>query len=60
MERFKLEKIKYINKSFRLEEGLIEQMQMIATKEDISLNSFVAQACRFAVTQYLEDNPQQK
>ena len=50
--KFKIEKVSYINKTFRMEEKLVEKLQQIANKENISLNALVVQACQFAIKEY--------
>ena len=54
--KFKVEKVSYINKTFRMEEKLVEKLQKIANKENISLNALVIQACQFAIREYDESN----
>ena len=50
--KFKVEKVSYVNKTFRMEEKLVENLQKVASKEGISLNALVVQACQFALQEY--------
>ena len=52
--KFKVEKVSYVNKTFRMEEKLVENLQKVASKEGISLNALVVQACQFALQEYDE------
>lgn len=46
---FKVEKPEYINKTFRIERSLVEELETIAQREGISMNALVVQCCRYAL-----------
>ena len=46
---FKIEKPEFVNKTFRIEKKLIERLEQIAQKENISVNSLVVQCCTYAL-----------
>lgn len=46
---FKVEKKNYINKTFRIEENLLRQLEQVAAAEKISLNALVVQCCQYAL-----------
>ena len=47
---FVIRKPESSNKTIRLPNTLIEEMEQIATKNDISFNQLVLQCCQFALT----------
>ena len=46
---FKIEKPEYVNKTFRMEKKLVEQLEKLAQNENISVNSLVIQCCNYAL-----------
>lgn len=46
---FEVKKPEFINKTFRLEKKLVEELNQCASENDISLNALVAQCCRYAL-----------
>jgi len=46
---FKIEKVIMINKTFRLPEELVQEMQIIAQNKGVSLNNLVIQCCEYAL-----------
>lgn len=48
-DTFTVEKTRYINKTFRVEENLLKRLEKVATEENISINSLVVQCCKFAL-----------
>lgn len=52
---FKIEKEEYVNKTFRIEKKLIEQMELICDKKNISLNKLVVKCINYALDN-LEDD----
>ena len=46
---FRIEKTEYVNKTFRLPVELVEELEHVAQKEDISVNKLVMQCCRYAL-----------
>ena len=53
---FKVEKKIYINKTFRIEEKLLRQLEQVAAEEKISLNSLVVQCCQYALNDMNSDS----
>ena len=47
--KLKIEKEEYINKTFRLNQKLVAQMETICKKKGISLNKFVDICIRYAI-----------
>lgn len=54
---FKVQKDKdeYVNRTFRFKKDLIDRMDSIAQKEDISLNNLTVQCIEFALS-HMEEN----
>lgn len=52
---FKIEKEEYVNKTFRIEKKLIEQMELICDKKNISLNKLVVKCINYALDNLEED-----
>lgn len=48
-DMFKVEKVRYVNKTFRIEESLLKRLEKVATEENISMNSLVVQCCKYAL-----------
>lgn len=48
-DTFTVEKTRYINKTFRIDENLLKRLEKVATEENISINSLVVQCCKFAL-----------
>jgi len=46
---FKIKKPQSSNKTIRMSDELIEKLQTLATKNDISFNQLVVQCCEFAL-----------
>ena len=46
---FKVEKEEYVNKTFRLEKKLVEEMDKICDVKNISLNKLVVQCIEYAL-----------
>ena len=46
---FKIEKPEFINKTFRIEKKLIERLEQVAQRENISVNALVVQCCTYAL-----------
>lgn len=47
--KFKIEKVEMINKTFRLPAKLVENMQTVAQNKGVSLNNLVVQCCEYAL-----------
>ena len=46
---FKIEKPEMINKTFRLPQKLIQELQVVAQNNKVSLNNLVQQCCEYAL-----------
>ena len=46
---FKVQKIEYTNKTFRLPTELVKDMENIAQNKGVSLNNLVIQCCEYAL-----------
>ena len=46
---FKVEKPEYVNKTFRIDKKLLEKLEAIAQKENISVNALVVQCCEYTI-----------
>lgn len=46
---FKVKKEEFTNKTFRIPNDLIEQLQSVAQEQSVSLNQLVIQCCQYAL-----------
>lgn len=46
---FKIEKPEYVNKTFRMDKKLVEQLEQLAQDSNISVNALVIQCCNYAL-----------
>lgn len=46
---FKVKKEEFTNKTFRMPNDLIEQLQSVAQEQSVSLNQLVVQCCQYAL-----------
>lgn len=46
---FKVKKIEYINKTFRMRRDLVERLSTVAQNEGVSVNELVVQCVEFAL-----------
>jgi len=46
---FQVEKPKMINKTFRLSQQLVQELQILAQNKGVSLNNLVSQCCIYAL-----------
>lgn len=46
---FKIEREEYVNKTFRLNKTLVEELAKCAANNQVSMNELVAQCCRSAL-----------
>ena len=53
---FKIEKEEYVNKTFRIEKKLIEQMEIICDQKNISINKLVVKCINYALDNLEEDD----
>lgn len=51
---FKIEKEEYVNKTFRMEKKLVDELEVICNKKNISLNKLVVKCIKYAL-ENLED-----
>ena len=49
LDMFKVEKPEFVNKTFRIEKKLIERLEQVAQRENISVNALVVQCCTYAL-----------
>ena len=47
---FRVEKIEYTNKTFRLPTDLVKRMEWLAQNKNVSLNNLVMQCCEYALS----------
>lgn len=53
---FKIERKEYINKTFRLDKKLVEEMNKICDDKNISLNKLVDKCIRYAIDNLEKDD----
>lgn len=53
---FKIERKEYVNKTFRIEKKLVEEMEKICDKKNISLNKLVVMCINYALNDLEEDD----
>lgn len=53
---FKIKTEEFVNKTFRLNKELVEELSECATENNISLNALVAQCCRYALDNIVHDS----
>lgn len=56
---FKVEKTEYTNKTFRVPKELLEQLETVAQRENISVNALVIQCCKYALSD-MDNSEKQK
>ncbi len=52
---FKVEREEYVNKTFRIEKKLIDELEVICNKKNISLNKLVVKCIRYALENLDDD-----
>lgn len=52
---FKVEKEEYVNKTFRLEKKLVDQLEIICNEKNISLNKLVVKCIKYALNDLEKD-----
>lgn len=52
---FKIEREEYVNKTFRMDKKLVERMEKICDKKNISLNKLVVLCVNYALENLEED-----
>ena len=53
---FKIEREEYVNKTFIIEKKLVEEMEKICDKKNISLNKLVVMCINYALNDLEEDD----
>lgn len=53
---FKIEREEYVNNTFRIEKKLVEEMEKICDKKNISLNKLVVMCINYALNDLEEDD----
>lgn len=53
---FKVEKEEYINKTFRMEKKLVDELEMICDQKNISLNKLVVKCIKYALDNLEDEN----
>lgn len=53
---FKVEKEEYVNKTFRMEKKLVDELEMICDQKNISLNKLVVKCIKYALDNLEEEN----
>lgn len=48
--QFKVEKVEYVNRTFRISKELSDKLSKIAQNEGISVNELVVQCCNYAIS----------
>lgn len=56
---FKIEKAEYVNRTFRIEKNLLEDLSRIAANSNVSLNSLFNQCCRYALKDLEQQSPKE-
>ncbi|MGN1130111.1 MAG: toxin-antitoxin system HicB family antitoxin [Ruminococcus sp.] len=46
---FKIKKEEFVNKTFRFPLELVKKLEVLAQKENVSLNNLVVQCCEYAI-----------
>lgn len=52
---FKIEKEEYVNKTFRMNKKLVDQLEEICDRKNISLNKLVVKCIEYALNDMEED-----
>ena len=55
---FEIKKPTSSNKTIRMPDSLIEKLEFLAAKHDISFNQLVVQCCEYALDNMIENNKQ--
>ncbi len=56
---FEIKKPEYVNKTFRLDKSLVDELSRCAADNDISVNALVAQCCSYALKNLNNENIEQ-
>ena len=52
---FKINREEYVNRTFRIEKNLLEEMYKICNKKNISLNKLVVMCIRYALDEFEDE-----
>lgn len=52
---FIVDKEEYVNKTFRMEKKLVDELEMICNKKNISLNKLVVKCIKYALNDMVEE-----
>lgn len=53
---FKVEREEYVNKTFRIEKNLLDELNKICDKKNISLNKLVIKCIKYALNNLEDDD----
>lgn len=53
---FKLDRQEFVNKTFRLPLALVEELQELAQRKNMSLNQLVIRCCDYALSDLVDDD----
>lgn len=53
---FKVEKEEYVNKTFRMEKKLVDELEIICDQKNISLNKLVVKCIKYALDNLEDEN----
>lgn len=54
--KFKVEREEYVNKTFRIEKNLVDRMEEVCDKKNISLNKLVVKCIEYALDNMEDEN----
>ena len=54
-KEFRIQKIEYVNKTFRMPKTLVDELGLVAQESDISVNELVIQSCQYALENLVID-----
>lgn len=55
MDKFRIDKEEYSNRTFRLPNELLEELGQVAQQEDVSVNRLIVLCCRYALAHLDEE-----
>ena len=54
-KEFRIQKIEYVNKTFRMPKTLLDELGLVAQESDISVNELIIQSCQYALENLVID-----
>ena len=54
-KEFRIQKIEYVNKTFRMPKTLVDKLGLVAQESDISVNELIIQSCQYALENLVID-----